>query len=290
MPLHEQKLKALLISVSFRSAETIRTLVESLDKSEALPALRVLIADNASGEETVDAIRRIVTGFLNIDLLSSPTNLGYFGAARLALDHYLDQGETLPEWVIVSNPDIVIEDRNFLHRLFKIDPQSVGVIAPRIVLPESNLDQNPYMKERPGPLQRFTMRVHSHDYFLSVAWERISRLKRALRSRLGQPRPAGGTQAIYAPHGAFIIFSREYFEAGGYLDDQLFLYGEEIAVGEICRRLGLPVVYNPSLTVFHNEHQSVGVGMTRAKFQHHRRSIRHVLSTYLAPRSVATKV
>ncbi len=126
------------------------------------------------------------------------------------------------------------------------------------------------------------MRLNSHDYFLSVAWDWLSRVKRALRSSLAGKRPdEGAAGAIYAPHGAFLIFSRKYFEAGGFLDDQLFLFGEEISVGEICRNLGLAVFYDPSLSVIHNEHQSTGVGMTRTKFKYHRQSIRHVLSKYL---------
>lgn len=291
MNLQGNRTRALLIAVSFRSAELVSTLVDSLGRLDEFSALQVLMADNASGAETVAAIRRTIRELPNVELLESTSNRGYFGAASFALDHYLTQGRALPEWVIVSNPDITIEDREFLEKLFHLDSSSAGVIAPRIIVPASSLNQNPYMTQRPGRLKRLTMRLHAHDYLVCKIWDWLSRAKQGVRSFLMGVRQAGNKGGrIYAPHGAFIIFSRKYFESGGYLDDELFLYGEEIAVGEICRRLGLPVVYNPSLTVFHNEHQSVGVGMTRAKFQHHRQSIRHVLSKYLTPPSVATKV
>lgn len=284
MVTQEQSLQALLVAVSFRSAAVVRALVESLSRLEESPALKVLVVDNASGQETIEAIASAIAGTANVDLVPSPTNLGYLGAAKFGLGRYLAQGQTLPDWVIVSNPDIIIEDRQFLEKLGRLDPSSAGVIAPRIVVPALNLNQNPFMRERPGKLKRWTMRVHAHDYFVSVVWDWLSRAKRGLRSRLARKRPeVSAAGPIYAPHGSFMIFSRKYFEAGGYLDDQLFLYGEEIAVGELCRELGLPVIYDPTLSVIHNEHQSVGVGVTRTKFNHYRQSMRHLFSRYLTP-------
>jgi len=61
---------------------------------------------------------------------------------------------------------------------------------------------------------------------------------------------------IYAPHGSFIIFSREYFERGGSLKPGAFLYAEELFVAETCRRLGLKAVYWPVIQVAHDEHVS----------------------------------
>src|SRR3989442_12924430 len=90
----------------------------------------------------------------------------------------------------------------------------------------------------------------------------------------------GRGEFIYAPHGAFFIFSRRYFEAGGYLDGNLFLYGEEISVAEICRSLGLPVIYEPSLFVVHNERRSTGHVFSRFSFECQKNALRDVSSRY----------
>ena len=65
-------------------------------------------------------------------------------------------------------------------------------------------------------------------------------------------------RTIYAPHGAFIIFSNLFFQKGGWLDENLTMYGEEFTVAEIARRLQLPVHYRPDLEVIHVEHSSTG--------------------------------
>ncbi len=63
--------------------------------------------------------------------------------------------------------------------------------------------------------------------------------------------------ALDAGHGAFVVLSHHYFEAGGSLDYKSFLLGEEIFLAECCRDLGLSVLYDDSLTVIHQEHASI---------------------------------
>jgi GT2 family glycosyltransferase len=73
-----------------------------------------------------------------------------------------------------------------------------------------------------------------------------------------------------------------YFEAGGFLDKSLFLYFEEICVAEICRSLGLQVIYEPSLRVLHREHRSTGEGVSRFSYECHKKALRYIRSRYLS--------
>jgi len=61
---------------------------------------------------------------------------------------------------------------------------------------------------------------------------------------------------VYAVHGSFLVFSHLFFSRGGRIDEDMFLFGEEAFVAEECRRLGLPVTYDPGMRVDHNEHAS----------------------------------
>jgi len=79
--------------------------------------------------------------------------------------------------------------------------------------------------------------------------------------------------AIYAPHGSFLILSRRFFEAGAVLKNERGIGGEELIVAETCRRLALPVVYEPSLTVLHNEHSTVGTSLSRSLYDYHKRAL-----------------
>jgi GT2 family glycosyltransferase len=240
------------------------------------------------------SIRSTVTEFPNAELIESPTNRGYFGAARFALDHYLEQGNGLPDWVIVCNHDVLIEDKDFFSRLLCQDTRTAGVIAPRIQALPGRVDQNPFMRRRPGPLRWAQLRFISSNYRAAALWDWLSHRKSEFRSWLAARRRGAllddnaKRESIYAAHGSFFIFSRRYFEAGGFLDGNLFLYGEEISVAEICRSLGLPVVYEPSLRVLHKVHQSTGEVLSRFTYECQRRAMLYVTSRYFSrsPRPV----
>jgi len=285
MSLQEPQSRVLLVTVHFKATDGVLKLLHSLQRLREFSKVDVMIVDNASGEEHLSSIRGALAQIPNAELLESLTNRGYFGAARFGFDNYLAQGHGLPDWVIVCNHDVLIEDEGFVEKLLACDPAVAGVLGPKITLFSQAIEQNPFMKQRPGSWRRFTMRVYSAAYPLAVIWDWFSRRKRAFTRRIptwiSRPEKDNSRQPIYAAHGSFMIFSRTFFEAGGKLDGQLFLFGEEIAVAEICRELGLSVIYEPFLAVLHNEHQSVGNGMSRRMYSYHRAAVRHVLSKYL---------
>jgi GT2 family glycosyltransferase len=278
--------RVVVLPINYGDSDSVVEFLRSISRVRLFDRVSTVIVDNCSKEENLSSIRHAIGQLPNVELLESPTNRGYFGAAKFGLDHYLASGRGLPDWVVVCNHDVLIEDQDFLSKLFSHDPMVAGVIAPRIRVLPSREDQNPFMRGRLGRWRRFTMRFYSFAYPLGVTWDWLSRQKGAIGAAISSwvPRSNGipARQFIYAAHGAFMIFSRRFFEAGGSLDDQLFLFGEEIAVAETCRSLSLPVIYEPSLSVLHNEHQSVGNGMSRRMYGYHRAAVKHVLSKYFS--------
>jgi len=281
------KPKATIVTINFKSALSTLDFLDSLSHTKAFSEIAVVIADNSSEEEDLSTIKRTITQMPNVELLESSTNRGYFGAAKFALEHYLEKVNALPDWVIVCNHDVLIEDPDFFSKLFSQDAMAAGVIAPRIQVLPSRADQNPFMRRCPSRFSWRVFRFAKSFYGVAVVWDWMSRLKKALKAFPWVPgRDPSETQIlpsepIYAAHGSFFIFSRSYFERGGYLDENLFLYGEEISVAEICRSLDLPIIYEPSLRVLHNEHQSTGRFISRVSYEREKRALRYVTSRYL---------
>src|SRR4051812_21663782 len=148
--------KALLITVNYKGEQASLELLASLCRLNGFSSLHVMIVDNGSGEENVARLKTAVEPLPNVQLLVSATNRGYFGAAKLAYDQYLAEGHELPNWTIVCNHDVVIDDQDFLLKLSAQDWQSAGVLAPRIRLAETGADQNPFMLNPPDRWRRFT--------------------------------------------------------------------------------------------------------------------------------------
>jgi GT2 family glycosyltransferase len=282
------EITTLMIVVHWGDAGQTLRLIESAGAVKRSTELHLLVVSNDPAEEHFRILRLSATGMSNVEVIQSTVNRGYFGGAKVGLEHYRATRGELPGWVIVSNNDVVIQDESFLEKLVSLDPKAVGVIAPHIQVWPGNLDQNPFMRRRPGRLRWAQLRIVSSYYPLAAIWDWLWRRKVELRSwlaaqrRESTPNSVAMRERIYAPHGSFFIFSRRYFEAGGYLDGNLFLYGEEISVAEICRQLGLAVVYEPSLRVIHKEHQSTGKILSRFTYECQKKALQYLTSRYLS--------
>lgn len=247
----------LLICVKYGADEETAQYLESLRRLQRQPDLRVLIVDNSANGDLPNLPMNSSHTILRLD-----ENLGYLGGARRGMFSYLAE-HPLPDWVIISNVDLLITDTQFLQKLARLKTAPlVGAVAPRIVSALTGRDQNPFLRDRPSA---FRMHLYKWSYRSRLALnvhELVSAAFHRLRSILGRftlPNAAVAhdvSEKIYAPHGSFLILSKEYFCAGGSLDFPCFLFGEEIYLAESLRRLGLDVIYAPSLEVVHQEHKS----------------------------------
>ncbi|HTS35882.1 MAG TPA: hypothetical protein VMH04_09435 [Candidatus Solibacter sp.] len=252
----QQLPSVLLICVKYGADAETAQYLESLGKLRGQRNLRVIVVDN-----TVGADPRGLPTDLNLTLVRSEENLGYFGGARSGLTHHLRQ-HPLPDWVIVSNVDLLVADSQFLEKLALLRRPGLGVVAPSIRSALTGRDQNPFMRSRPSAARMHAFKWMFRSWFLLNAYELVSAMYHKLRSASSTRRVAptylreDRGKSIYAAHGAFLIFSNEYFRAGGNLDFPCFLFGEEIYLAESLRRVGLDAVYEPSLEVIHQEHKT----------------------------------
>lgn len=273
---------ALLITVNFKQTDCTLRFLKSTFLLERLSESHVVIVDNNSGDGSVTCIQDAIRGRDNVELAASARNRGYFGGARWALDRYL-VSHPLPPWVIVCNNDIVFDEPKFLETLVKTDPTTVGMLAPSIVSRLTGHDANPSIENRPGAFRIWQYRLWFSNYCAMWVKQWLWPFVRKARKKVRRPRPVLRSHPrtqIYAPHGAFLIFSRQFFEAGGFIDDGSFLYGEEFLVAEMCRQLRLPVVHDQALRVWHAEGRTLGRMLTREMFGHQRSGFRYAMYRY----------
>ena len=269
----------LLICVNYRKPVETARFVSSAREQTLSSFLRVIVVDNSpvAGETGIPESLR---GDPHVTAFGTGKNLGYFGGASAALNEHL-KTNPLPDWVIVSNPDVFFPSPDVLQRLCELHRgNEPGVLAPSIRTINSWAEQNPYMRVRPS---RWRMRLNSwifSHYPIDAAYQGLSWLKHRGLDGVTQERPAttaGFATPIYAPHGSFIALHRSYFEKGGTLDYGAFLFGEEIFVAETARRLGLTVLYEPGIVIEHTE-RSTAKGLWNRDISRYRRQA----SRYLA--------
>lgn len=273
--------KALIITVNFRQEDCTQQFLYSASRLESFARCNVLIVDNHSEDGSISRIRQAISKFRNVELLPSPQNRGYFGAARWALDKYLEH-HCLPGWVAVCNNDIEFYDSLFLVKLFEKDPASAGVIAPSIISGVTGCDANPSIRKRPSSFRMLRYRVWLANYYAMWLKQWLSPSVRRIKKRclMRSPTARAMNQPIYAPHGSFVIFSRQFFDAGGFIDDGFFMYAEEFSIAEMSIRLGVPVIHEPTLRVRHKEGQSTGRMLSRDMYLHQVSGFRYALARY----------
>lgn len=270
----------LIITVNFRHAQCTLEFLASASRLQGFADCHLTIVDNHSEDDSVLRLRQAISAFPNVELLASSTNRGYFGAAKWALEQYM-ANHSHPDWVIVCNNDIVFESPDFLTRLTANNPQTVGVVAPAVISRLTGLDANPMIATRPGRLRRLRYRLLLCNYYVAWMTQWLAPHVRRRRHHWRDQSTSRGTRnAIYAPHGSCFIFSRTFFDQGGFLDDGCFLYGEELSVAETCLRIGVPVIHDPSFGVSHNDSQTTGRMLTRIGYQFQRQGLTYALSKY----------
>ncbi|MBU2622667.1 MAG: hypothetical protein KKD92_10155 [Proteobacteria bacterium] len=259
-------MKIVFICVNYFSDKETLRFVDAIFKQPAKDSVYVVVVDNTPREES-DHFGNILQGrYKHICWIKSPLNLGYFGAARYGLEIFLKKN-ILPEWIIVSNVDLMFGDSEFLSRLHDFNcGRDIGIVAPSIRSALNNRDQNPFMVYRPSAMRMQFYKLLTKNYMLSSFYAWASNLKNRflLPFKKSKAHSLGHIhQRIYAPYGSCILFNKTYFKKGGTLDYPCFLFGEEIYVAETARALDLQVIYKPELKIIHEEHVSTGKTKTR---------------------------
>jgi GT2 family glycosyltransferase len=251
----------LVICVNYHSEADILRFVQQLLKQKTRGSLRILLINNNENAAGCDDISNLLNGSGRGDVIHAHRNLGYYGAAAFGLKHYLSTA-SLPDWVVVANADIDFPNDGFFHDLDQYyGSDSPAVLAPSIISAGSGADQNPFLLRQPS--RRWILVKHwlfSNDMTWRVFTE-VSRLKWTVKGVLRRTSHIGEHKCIqiFAPHGAFVLFNKIYFLAGGDLVPQIFLYGEELLIADTSARLGLRIVYDPRLRVIHRGHATTAM-------------------------------
>jgi GT2 family glycosyltransferase len=237
----------------------------------------VVVVDNSTSVE-MQADARTLQGLsrVPVKVLLTGVNLYYWGAAAFAIDWMLASGRSVPDWIVVCNNDVTIEDPHFIRKVRALDTAKFPIVAPRITS-SAGTEQNPLLESPPHFLKRLKWRIYDIDYRIARVMLWLN--KAVSRTRPPKPRTIIATpKQIYAPHGAFLLLSSDFFRRGGTLDTTIPLFAEELTLAVTAIRLGLPVWYFPDIQIAHREHSTTGRELTRSKYELERRARRRYYS------------
>ena len=199
----------------------------------------VVVVDNASTDDSV-AFVEMQNG---VRLICSDRNGGFAFGNNLAIRNnaakYLmllnSDTEFLPS---VSNLDVLVEYMN--------EMPSAGIITPLLLLDNGKLDPACHRGE-PTPWAAFT-------YFSGL--ERLFPKSRWFGQYHQTYKPLDTIHDIDACTGAALLFRKEALSKVGLLDEQFFMYAEDIDWCKRFREAGYRVVFHPGVTILHHKYKS----------------------------------
>jgi hypothetical protein len=241
------------IVINYQTSSALPAYVDSL-LSQDCQSWRMTVVDNSADRQETQRLIATARVSSSVQIRAAPRNLGYFGAANWLVSQPGFQHAT---WTVVSNMDIALRDTTFVSRLLTFD-NSAPVLAPSILSLRNGRPQNPYLATRPSARSMRRRRFMLGNPIVAQVANVAGAIKLRLRPR-ERAEPNLRRQSVYAPHGSMIVFHRRYFVEGGRLAHPVFLFNEEINVAEQCRRLRLPVTFEPALRVVHETHKSLGL-------------------------------
>ena len=238
-----------IVIVNYRTSQLVIDCLSSLqDEVAQLPAAQVVIVDNVSEDGSSDRILAAIAeqGWESwVSLIESDRNGGYAYGNNVAIRSALALANP-PDYVLLLNPDTVIRPQAIvtLVNFLETHPK-VGMAGSRL----EDLDGTP---------QRSAFRFPS-------IWSELERgMRLGLVSRylekwvVAPPTPETTCQTEWVA-GASMLIRREVFESVGLMDEDYFLYFEEVDFCLQAQRKEWDCWYVPESKVVHFVGQSSGV-------------------------------
>lgn len=249
------------------SKDTIKC-VESI-LTTASPDSEIIIVDNGSGDHSGERMQERYSTISRIHILILEQNLGF---SRGNNTGYQYARETFaPDYIIVTNNDVVFTQNDFEDRVNQIYRETrFDVLGPDIYVPRHGDHQSPlfqtaitipalekeiaeyqYYKAHP---RRFNNRLRIHAFKNMLCSK--SRIINAVYAHLRGKEVLDYRQRYIdvGLQGACIIYSRRFIDQEGKaFDPEPFLYEEEVFLFCRCQSKGYKMVYDPSITIRHEE-------------------------------------
>lgn len=240
--------KYLLICVTYHSDKELQAFLESVRCA----------AEHVKGQMVIDI--HVVD--------SGKDNKGYLGGA---LPVYNERAKEY-DFVSISNVDLQLAP-DFFEQLLHIDTKGAGWIAPDIYTDKLDSHVNPFMHSRPTKRNFMIWNIiHSSTWIYRMYYALY-----VLKNKYAKAYPACD---IYAGYGSFMLFTKDFVLHNPDLHFPGFMYGEEIFMAELVRKVQLRVLYCPTLHISEIGSVSTDLVNPKRKARWNKESLRAIYNLF----------
>lgn len=242
-------MKLLVVILNYRTPALAIDCLRSIEPQlRAIGDCRVSLVDGSSPDDSVAQLQAAIqaNGWGSwVDFRPLPVNEGFAYGNNRGMEPYLADTRP-PEFVLLLNPDTVAREGAIRALLNHMEAnRDTGIAGSRLEDPDGTPQRSAF---------RFPGVASEIDYGRGLA-----PLSRLLRRWRVAPPVVDDTIDVDWVAGASMMVRREVFESIGLLDEQYFLYFEEVDFCLRAQRAGFVCQYVPASHVVHFVGQSSGV-------------------------------
>jgi GT2 family glycosyltransferase len=236
-----------VVILNYNRADLLIDCLESIYQNSTRCTLAVWVVDNGSSDGSVERVRE---QFPQTHLIVSPHNGGFAYGNNLALRRLIfpDPGAPPPpDYIMLLNNDTIVPAGAFDGLVDYLETHlDVGVVGPKLLLPDGSLDLA-CRRSFPTPTIAF--------YRLTGLSRLFPHSQRFGRYNMTYLDPDVETE-VDSVVGACMLLRSSVIQEVGLLDEQFFMYGEDLDWAYRIKQYGWRIVYYPRVQVWHYKRAS----------------------------------
>ena len=229
--------------MSYNTAEYLQRCIESIFQHTKGVSFEVIVVDNASADGTVKIIQR---EFPEVHLIQNKYNSGFTRANNQGIV------KSRADYIVLLNSDtILVNDAiSYLLEGLASHPE-VAIVGPKLLNPDGTFQQGTI-----APNFHLSKNfIFGHSLLADKLWGIFKRRFRFLQGALLEE-DLHGPQEVAWLVGACMMIRRTFLEEAGTLDENIFMYYEDMEICLRASRHNWRVMVIPQGVVIHLVHGS----------------------------------
>lgn len=226
-----------IIIVSWNTEKLVKDCLESIKKNTNNISYEIFVVDNNSSDNTVNMIE---TEFSDVKLIANKSNNGFAKANNQAIK--ISSGK----YIILLNPDTIVKENSLNTMVNYLEKNSdVGIVGCKLLNIDGTLQES---CRRFPDIETYTnilLKVHSlfpnkncfKRYFMKdMDYEKINEVDQVM--------------------GAALMYRKEVLGEKSFLDEDYWIWFEEVDFCYNVKKRGYKIVYIPTAQIIHYKAQS----------------------------------
>ncbi|MBI6873603.1 glycosyltransferase family 2 protein [Clostridium aciditolerans] len=244
-----------IIIVNYNTKELLKQTIQSVIDTTKNIDYEIIVSDNNSTDGSIEMVEEY---FPQVNLIKNKDNLGFPKGNNVAIK------KSIGRYVLLLNSDTVVID-NCLEKCIKYmnSHKNIGVLGCRVVLKDGQLD---HACKRGFPTPESSL------FYMLKLYKLFPDSKKFGQYTLSYLHE-DEINEVDSLTGAFMMLRKETIDEVGLLDEEFFMYGEDIDWCYRIKEAGWKVMYYPEAKIIHYKGASSKKKRFKTLYEFHRAMI-----------------